>query len=636
MKRLNILTLLLCIALHGWAADPKFPVTDIPENLRKDVNVVVREHRATFRILARNQATYSVYKVITIFNEQGNDHAREVIGYDKLIKVRAFTATSYDAAGKYLKRVKNSEIYDQSVYDGGTLFSDSRLKSATLVQGNFPYTVEFAYELEFRYLYHIPRFHALSEEKMAVQKASYTLEYLPSLKPKYKAINIDKAPVPGNNGVFESVSWEFENLLPVKKEPHGPSNDHYIPIILAAPSKFEYDAYVGSMDTWDEFGQWIGSLNKGRDQLPDATKQKILELTAGLTTTEEKTRALYQYMQGKTRYVGIQLGIGGYQPFEASVVDQTGYGDCKALSNYMVSMLKTVGIPSHYVLVYAGPYAPALKADFVSSQFNHAVVAVPNGMDTLWLECTSQTVPFGYAGHHTGNRKALIITDTGAKIVSTPRYLADDNVQSTRADVTVDLNGNGRASVTTYYKGLQYENGGLDNLLDNQFDEQKKWVLNNTKIPSFDLSSFKFSNHKDKIPMARLDMELSLSRLANVSGKRIFLTPNLMNRSNYIPEKAEGRKTQVVRHLAFTDVDSIRYHLPEGIYPEFLPENVKLSTRFGEYEASYHVDQGNLLYIRKLKMKQGAFPPESYQEFIDFYKNMSKADNTKIVFMSKT
>jgi hypothetical protein len=131
-------------------------------------------------------------------------------------------------------------------------------------------------------------------------------------------------------------------------------------------------------------------------------------------------------------------------------------------------------------------------------------------------------------------------------------------------------------------------------------------------------------------------VDLDLRRFATVSGKRIFVTPNLMNRWTYIPEKLDTRRNPVVTRLAYTDIDTIRYRLPEGIYPEFMPQPIKITSRFGEYEATFTLDQDNLIYIRKLKMNKGEFPAESYNELVEFYRNLNKADNTKMVFLSKT
>ena len=109
-----------------------------------------------------------------------------------------------------------------------------------------------------------------------------------------------------------------------------------------------------------------------------------------------------------------------------------------------------------------------------------------------------------------------------------------------------------------------------------------------------------------------------------------------MNRSTYIPEKVENRKTDVVRRSTFIDLDTINYTIPDEIYPEFLPEPVKIKSRFGEYDASYKLEQGKLVYIRRLKMNKGEFPPESYTELIEFYRSLNKADNIKLVFLNKT
>ena len=619
------------------AADPKYPVKEIGEQLKLNVNVVVREHRRTFTIMAKDRASYHVYKAITILNEQGKSFALEVVGYDELTKVKNFEGTVYDADGKLLKRLKNSEIYDQSAFDGVTLFSDHRLKAADLSHGSYPYTVEFEYELELKYLFQIPPFQLLSAEKMSVEHATYRLAYPEELKPKFLLINLDQQPLLENpGGGTETISWEFENILPIKSEPHGPARDNLYPRILSAPSHFEYADYEGSMNSWDDFGQWIESLNRGRDEIPENTKELLKRVTADLRTPEEKTRAVYHFLQERTRYVGIKLGIGGFQPFEASVVDEFGYGDCKALSNYMVAMLKAIGIKSHYALIHAGAEAAEMRPDFVSAQFNHVVVAVPNGADTLWLECTSQTNPFGYAGLFTGDRKALLITDTGAKIARTPRYTEKDNILSRNADVRVDETGHAMAKIKTQFRGLQYEYNNLDAVLENKYDDQKKWVLQNTQIPSFDLVSFAVSHQKEKIPSATIDMDLTLTRFASVSGKRVFLTPNLLSRNTYVPDPVTDRKSDVVRRIAYTNFDTIRYQVPENLYPEFMPADVSIKSRFGEYESGLKVEQGKLVYVRKVKMFKGVFPAESYAELIEFFRNISKADNAKIVLVSKT
>ena len=156
------------------------------------------------------------------------------------------------------------------------------------------------------------------------------------------------------------------------------------------------------------------------------------------------------------------------------------------------------------------------------------------------------------------------------------------------------------------------------------------------EIPNSTLQSFSLQNDKQKIPSVAITAEIQVDRFATISGKRMFLTPNLMNRSTFAPEKIENRKTNIVRTIGYIDVDTVRYQLPEDIYPEFLPEDVSITSQFGEYSASFSIDQGKLVYVRKMLMRNGEFPASAYQELIDFYKNINKADHTRMVFMTKT
>jgi transglutaminase-like putative cysteine protease len=639
MKCVLTTAVALVLIISSYSNDlrdvPKYPVNQIPEALRKNVKAVVREDEVIFKILSQKSATVHIHYAVTILTTNGADFASSQISYDKMRKIKDLRAVAYDADGKVIEKLKSGDFIDQAAFDGSSLFSDSRVKTFDLTQSTLPYTVEVEYDIDYSMLFTIDGSSITSQENVSVQHFVYELVYPAALKPRIKTYNITAQPVVSSpSGGTESTRWTLDNVMPLVIEPMASPND-FVPRIAAAPNNFEVQGYAGDLSTWEGYGKWQLALNEGRDVLPDATKAKVKELTKNLKTNEEKAKVLYEYMQSKTRYVGIQLGIGGWQPFEASVVDKNGYGDCKALSNYMVSLLKEAGIKGYYTKIRAG-YGEDIDATFPSVQTNHIIVAVPNEKDTLWLECTSQTAPFGYLGTFTGNRHALMVTENGGKIVRTRYYPQTVNVQSTTAEVDLDMNGNAKAHVKTDYSGLQYENQNLDYVVNLSTEEQKKWIQKNTNIPTFDVAKFSIANKKEKIPTATVKADLILNKYASVSNKRIFVTPNLMNRSSFIPEKVANRKTSFTFITSFTDIDTIRYNIPEGIYPEFLPPDARYESRFGIYEAGFKLDAGSLIYVRKFVRKDGQFPPESYPELIDFYKNINKADNAKLVFLNKT
>lgn len=634
IRKIIYLLAVTCIG-NKVCAQTNYAIDQIPAELLKDANAVLREDYASFEILAKDQAIYKVRQVITILNANAKSRAQQVIGYSKNLKVLSFKGTSYDANGKQIKRLKQNEIYDQSSYDGAGSYSDNRLKVGDLSHGNYPYTVEWEYELKFNYLFIIPGF-SFGSNYISAEKSTCEFIYPKELKPRFKTYNLDAAPVVTSVNGKEITTWKVDNILALKPEPFSPDKEKIIPRISAAPSTFKFDTYEGEMQNWNELGNWIGRLNEGKQVLPQKTIDEVKALTQNLKTTKEKINAIYQYMQGKTRYVSIQFGIGGFQPIDALTVDQAGYGDCKALSNYMIALLKVADITSNYVLIEAGEYADELDENFPSSQFNHAVVCVPTAKDTVWLECTSQSNPMGYMGTFTGNRKALAITEEGAKVVSTPAYEENENLQTRSGNVKIEETGNATAEVKTHYFALQYENDDLNFILNNQFDQQKKWIQENTDIPNFSLKNFKVSEVKSEIPVAIVEVNLELNKLATVSGKRMFITPNLMNRFSQAPPSVTERKYPVVRNMAYTDIDTIRFQFPESLYPEFIPKPTKIESEFGVYENSYSMDEGSLVYIRKLIMKKGSFPASSYSNLVGFYKAIIKADNAKLVLLSKT
>lgn len=372
--------------------------------------------------------------------------------------------------------------------------------------------------------------------------------------------------------------------------------------------------------------------------MPDERTQKIKQLIAGINDDREKVKTLYKFLQQNTRYISIQLGIGGWQPFNASYVAQKGYGDCKALTNYMYSLLKAVGIRSNYCLVSAGDDTKnhQLMEDFPSSQFNHVILCVPFAKDSMWLECTSQILSAGYMGEFTGNRKALLIDEEGgSKVVSTPRYNLKDNLQIRSVKGAISAEGDLRVKVNTAYVGMQQDNiHGMLNYLSK--DKVKKVLNERLNLSTYDINDFKYSEHHNNLPEIEEQLDIRVSNYATVSGKRLFVTPNLLNRSDSRFAEDEERLYDFVFDYEYRDVDTVEIEIPAGYSLEALPQDVVLKNKFGLYSSSVKLVNNTLYYLRIREQYAGRFAAKDKEELSKYFEALYKADRSRVVLVKKT
>jgi len=629
-------SLLFSLSCTVALCQTNYTIESISDSLKENANVVYFLDDGQYEIKSDNRAVYSIHTVAAILNSKGSSYASKTIVYDKLSKINTFKGVVYDEKGDELEKLKKSDIIDRSATSGGTIFDDNRFQHADLKQKDYPFIVEFEVEIEYKFTYHIPSWSVLPGQNVSVIDSRFSISSPLEFLPRIKYHNIDREFDKTEKDGMVHLNIEFKNLKSKERESNGPSFNEMCPIIYCSPTKFYYDGHNGDLSTWTSFGKWIAGLNSGRSDLPSQTVEEIKRITGGFESVEDKVHAVYQYMQDKTRYVSIQLGIGGYQPFPASVVDELGYGDCKALSNYAYSLLKAVNIPSNYTLVYAGDDPPELDPDFSASRFNHAILCVPNEQDTLWLECTSQTNPFGYMGSFTGDRDVLLISEEGGKIVHTPIYKKQINTQNTIAVVSVSKDGSAQANVEIVYSGLQYENGDINRFVNKGSEEQKKWIYKNTEIPDFNIQDFNFKEKKDKIPSVIQSMKVNIPRMAKPNGKRVFLGLNLLNKDTYIPPKYDVRNTDLVLDFQGIDVDTVVYNIPSHLHSEYLPAPIEIISEFGKYKSEVSFENGKLTYIRRREYNKGRFTKELYEEYRNFCQKVSKADKSKAVFVDKT
>jgi len=624
----------LLLSLCADAADEPYSIARINPALLKNANVVKRMEDIRFEMESTNNAVLNYKYAFTILNENGDKHAAFAEWYDKLRQISSIEGTLYDASGKVLKRLKSKDIQDISAISDISLIDDGRQKVHNFYHRVYPYTIEYEVRIRYNNTFHFPAWITQEDEHIAVESSKYTFICPQDYTPRYRAANYKEEPVQSIDKGKKSFSWQVNNVPAVVKEPFAPRWQEITTVLSIAPTQFEIQGYKGDMSSWKDLGRFLHELKKNRDVLPDEVKQKVHQLTDGLADNKEKVKMLYQFLQQNTRYISIQLGIGGWQPFEASYVAKKGYGDCKALSNYMHSLLKEVNIPSQYAVIKAGRDDHYMMEDFPSNQFNHAVLCVPLEKDTMWLECTSQTDAAGYMGNFTGNRKALLIDENGGTIVSTPRYRLNDNLQLRNIKAKVDEDGGLTILSHTAYRAIQQDR--LHQIINGLTkDKLKEHLQEELDFPTYNIDEFKYTEKKAEQPQIEEDLKIYVAGHVTITGKRLFIAPNLMNRTSSKLTPDPDRKYDICLYTEYKDIDSVQIEVPQGYEPEAVPQTVAIKTKFGSYSNSIKLTGNVLHYVRVREYYAGRFAAKEYNDLVKFYEEIYKADRSRVVLVKK-
>jgi hypothetical protein len=630
-----LLLILFCSASAlAQASDAPYAVSLIPESLKKDAHLVKRMEDIRFTIISTSQSLLRYKYALTILNENGDPYAGLTEYYDKLRQVSSIEGNLYDAEGKLIRRLKSKEVLDLSAVDDVSLIDDNRRKVHHFYHKVYPYTVEYEVEVKYNNTFSIPSWFPQEHEQQGVEQSTYTLITPRDYTVRYRMHNYKGEPAQTTDKDRKVYTWQVKGLTPIKREFAAPRWHELTTVVSMAPTEFEIEGYKGNMATWKDFGLFMTTLKKDRDQLPEAVKQTVQKLTAGLKDDREKVKVLYHYLQQNTRYISIQLGLGGWQPFPAAYVAQKGYGDCKALSNYMYSLLKEADIRSSYALIKAGSGDDMVMHDFPSNQFNHAILCVPMQKDTIWLECTDQSVPAGYMGAFTGNRKALLIDESGGTVVSTVRYGLNENTQKRTISAVLDERGTLQAKVITNYKAIQQDY--LSGMVEHLSGDKVKEVLNEELgLSSYQVNSFKYNQKKEAVPEIDEELDLMVNNFATVSGKRMFITPNLLNKASTKLTEDTSRKYGLEFRLEYRDVDTVMINIPTGYKVESIAQDVNLKTKFGSYSASMKFADNKITYIRTREQYAGKYVVKDYSELVKYFNAIYKADRNRIVLVKE-
>lgn len=633
MKLLLNLLFLLLISNAVFCQKIDYSILNIADSLKQNANSVVRLNQIDVTISSQRNMKINTKKVITIFNENGLSDVNARENYDKKTSVKNIQATIYNSLGTEIKKIKRKDFRDQCVTNDGTLFSDSRFIYLDYIPTSYPFTIVYESEISTSNTAFLKPFLPINDYYASVEKSIYNITFPEKLGFRFKEYNFSNYQIKKTTETNTQISYLATNIVAQKPEDLSLNFIEIYPIVFFGLEYFNLEGEDGNAKNWKEYGKWFfENILAGTTELPEETKIKIKSLVGTETDLVKKAKIIYKFVQEKSRYVSIQVGIGGFKPMLANDVDRLGYGDCKALSNYTRALLNVVDVPSYYTELYGSKNKNDIIKDFFSIQGNHAILCIPNKEKNIFLECTSQDDPFGFQGTFTDDRDVLIIKPDGGEIVRTSIYENKTNAQISKGKFDLSEKGNFFGTISIASEGSQYANkSNYEKVLPTEKEAHYKQYWSN--IANLSINKLEFVNDKENVVFVE-KVTISADNYGKISGNNMIFNVNAFNPYSSNLKRIRNRKTNFEVARGFYDQDEIEIDLPEGFSIESLPINFELNSKFGEYKTEIiKKTDKKLIYKRTFFVKKATYKNSEYEDYRLYLEQISRNDNAKIVLL---
>ena len=566
--------------------------------------------------------------IIQINNRNGEKYCDVEISFDKKNPLSRFSAWISDTNGIAIRELKKQDYKDENETDENTLYQDDFVRKFTLKHNVYPYCIGYTYQSVSKQFLGIAHWSPVIDTDIPTRRARLTVQYPDNYQIHIFEKNITSHSVSQSAG-YSCRTWNTSYNGSLKKEAYCPALWNYLPFVKIIPVQFTY-GISGSAETWQTFGEWQYNLNQGLDELPLSEKEKISGLTSQVSDKKEVIKVLYRYLQDNTRYVNVSLGIGGMKPYPAEYVSINKYGDCKALTNYMKAMLHYAGIESYYTTIYASSQPREVITEIPGQQFNHVILAVPLGNDTLWLENTSNINPFGYTGTYTQNRQALLVDAGKSKLVRTPSLKEKDVQVTARMEFFIDFEGNAKTKVNYNYRGEKFE---TYNYLYTQYnhDIQNTYVHDHMPFQSFELEDWTLVKKNRDDRNIGLTSSLSVKHILKSIGSERYFSILPSDIPDFTLPKNRKFPVQMPYPLCMTD--TLIYHLP-FTGKVVLPDSINREGKYGFYHLKFRCDGNTITVFRNFLLYAGNISLTEYSDFYSFLATIKADEKRKILIQT--
>ncbi len=580
---------------------------------------------------------------VRILRREGERRAVLQLPQDTWRKVQEMHGWTIPVSGKDAE-VRTGDAIEASVVNvaGSELITDLRMKLLRIPDAGPGATVGYEYEVSLSPLQLADTFGF--QDTIPVREASYTLR-LPA--------GWNMLPTWLNHAVVESVGagaqqwrWTLKDIPAVPVEAGMPAWQSVAGQLFLALSP---PGGTPQLSTWAGIGGWFVELSRDRRVASTEIRSRVLGLVAGTSSDLEKMRALAGFVQREVRYVGIQLGIGGFQPHPAADVFLHRYGDCKDKATLLAVMLAIAGIDSAPVIVNSE--RSRVRTDMPPSmQFNHVILAIrlpreiqdssllatvdQDGGRLLFFDPTDELTPFGrIRGELQGNVGLLALAE-GSRLITLPQLVPDQSGVRRSAKLVLNEQGVLTGEITERITGEQaLRQRGFLRASSREGDTTRLLTARLAEsLASFQLTSATPRN-RDAIELPlEWDYRVSAPSYARRSGDLLMVRPRVVGiEAVNLPGEGKPRVHDLLLSEPRLNQDEVVIELPAGYVVDSLPQPIEMDAGFAVYRSRTEIIGTQLKYTRSYEVRALLVPVAKIEDFRRLHREIARDERAMVV-----
>jgi len=553
-------------------------------------------------------------KVIRVLNETGVQQQRYHRVYYTAGKQRT-AVESYRVIRKGGIELTSGEIDERRVVRGEhNTFYDYRVKRIRLPQLEVGDVIELRYRVSDvatrnyfgEHFGHIEVF----RERLPARTRRYVLIAPSERKLFYHQEKM--APPEVRDGEPRLMIWACHNMPGIPNEPMRPPLTTFAPYV-----------HVSSFRDWDEVARYYANMIQDQFQIDAAVRNEIQSIVRDRKDEVQKIQALYHYLSGKTRYVGLEFGIHGYLPYPAYQVFSRKYGDCKDKAVLLSSMLRSLGIDAQVALVRTRGRGELHPEPASLSAFDHAICYIPKY--DLWLDCTTEFNGTRELPAMDRGALALLIGADERQVLRRPP-LSKPADSLLFLDLKCTLSPDGQLKG----KGVEKATGSHCPQFRNTYKQQSRQrVLFEAMLrrfhPTARAPKVRFSDLGNLESPINISFEFAIPLYAKARKGELLFTPTMFPQSLARRYAAlSKRELPLNMYVPWSREIRLRIDLPKQAEILHLPESTREVNRFGEFHFEAKKENNAVAVREHVSLNGVLVSPEEYPAFRDFLRKIDE------------